>query len=104
MPNTAAQSAKISETEIKMRVKGIIADTFGVGACEVRGPLIVKLVGVKVGEAPRSLTWVAVVVDQIQRSFGVRIEEAHTNTFRELATVGELIALVEGALSAGGMA
>lgn len=106
MPETAAQRAKMSEAEIKMRVKGIIAEAFSCGACEVREPLLVKLVGVKIDAAPRSLTWVSVVVDQIERSFGIRIEEAATapNTFRELVTVGDLIALVEGALSAEGMA
>jgi hypothetical protein len=105
MPDTAAQRAPLSRTEIAMRVKGIIADVLACGCHQAHDEMLVKYVGVAHG-ARRSNTAIAVIVDRVEKAFGVRLEDAHAapNTFALTATVGELIALVEGALSQGGIA
>lgn len=101
MPETAAQATKMSSGEIKIRVKGIIAETFSVGCDAAVTDLYLRYVGAGSGEG-RSPVAIGVLVDRIERAFDVALPEAKTYTFAALGTVGDLIAVVEGALSAAG--
>lgn len=97
MPDTTIEQRPISRTEICMRVRGIIADALVVGPNQVRDTLYLR-VSLRINLAP----FIAILFS-IEKAFGIQLPEARTEEFWAEGTVGELISLVEGALSGGGI-
>jgi acyl carrier protein len=93
--SNAALQRPISRTEICQRVRGIIADALTVGPASVREALYLR-VGMGI-TSPQ----LGVIVLLIESAFGIQLPEACTDEFWAAGTVGELISLVEGAVSGG---
>jgi acyl carrier protein len=85
----------VSRTEICQRVRGIIADALVIGHGSVRETLYLRE-GLRVNTAQ-----LGVIVTLIESGFGIELSEARTDEFWATGTVGELISLVEGAVSGG---
>lgn len=85
----------ISRTEICQRVRGIIADALVIGPGAVRDTLPLHL-GLRINTAQ-----LGVIVKLIESGFGIELPDAITEEFWAAGTVGDLISLVEGAMSGG---